>query len=237
MKRLAILFLLCAFFTTGCTKPKDYYTNPNKGGYLRQTTHGICEKCNTHFKASSYQTDHYEKITCPKCGHKQKMNQASQRYAAYKAEIDRVQAIRNQQAIANIVGAVFLGVASGYAEYYSNYNQQQTYGFGTDSSILSTYSPSYYNSTKDITEQSSLNNKAGCWSSFECGVGSKCVKASWEATGICMDTVDRFGIRTYNLSDGSDIGINTDMDGDCMFDTDCPIGFKCDQKYRACIKR
>ncbi len=218
MKTFGIISILLALLITACAKPHDYYTNPNKGGYLQQATLGICEKCNTAFKVSTYQTDHYEKITCAKCGHKQHMNQTRQRYVIYKAERDRLQAIQNQQAIANIVSGVLVGVAAGYAEAASHKNTSSTY-----QSSYSTYNPtlSYYSS----------HSESGCSTSTECGIGKKCVKPSWESNGVCMNTVDEKGNRTYELP-----GL-VDTKGNCKSNSECPFGFTCDFRSSECIKR
>ncbi len=51
-----------------------------------------------------------------------------------------------------------------------------------------------------------------------------------------MKEVDSYGLPTYKMPRNSSIGVNT-SDGDCDFNLDCPIGFKCDRKYKVCVKR
>ncbi|MDX9798740.1 MAG: hypothetical protein RBT05_07775 [Bacteroidales bacterium] len=75
----------------------------------------------------------------------------------------------------------------------------------------------------------------GCSSDFECGMGKKCVKARLESSGVCMNTVDEYGVKTYDVPDAN-IGINMDLQGQCSFDTDCPMGFRCDREYKVCVK-
>ena len=50
-----------------------------------------------------------------------------------------------------------------------------------------------------------------------------------------MKEVDSFGTPTYRMPKSSSIGIGS-ADGDCDFNLDCPIGFKCDRKYKVCVK-
>ena len=77
----------------------------------------------------------------------------------------------------------------------------------------------------------------GCSSDFSCGVGYRCVKAPLKSSGECMKTVDDLGIRKFSAPSTSSIGVNLDLDGQCRFDTDCPIGFKCHSKFKTCVKR
>lgn len=78
---------------------------------------------------------------------------------------------------------------------------------------------------------------AGCSSDFECGMGSKCVKAPLQMNGTCMKTVDEYGIQQFNTPSIDSVGPNMNLQGDCDFDTDCGIGFRCHSKYKACVKR
>jgi hypothetical protein len=87
------------------------------------------------------------------------------------------------------------------------------------------------NSTYNTTNSSA----SSCSSDYGCGYGQKCVKAPYESTGVCMKTVNQFGVQEYGTPDSSSIGVNTGNKS-CNFDTDCPVGFKCDSKYKACVK-
>lgn len=73
-----------------------------------------------------------------------------------------------------------------------------------------------------------------CYSDFDCGIGYKCVKAPYNSEGTCMKSVNNFGIQQFNLPSVNSIGPKT-SDG-CEFDTDCPIGFRCDPYYKECVK-
>lgn len=76
-----------------------------------------------------------------------------------------------------------------------------------------------------------------CTSDFSCGIGFTCVKAPMMSDGVCMKSVNEYGIQQYNMPSGESIGPNTDPTGQCQFDTQCPVGFRCDTKYKACVRK
>lgn len=76
-----------------------------------------------------------------------------------------------------------------------------------------------------------------CSSDFECGIGNRCVKAPLQSQGACMKSVDEYGIQQYDMPRSESVGPNMNLEGDCNFDTDCPIGFACNRRYKACVKR
>lgn len=123
---------------------------------------------------------------------------------------------------ASIIGVV-VGVSLKYNHYSSRIYNLDGYSSFTHSTIGNT-TPSTY-------------SEEGCTSDFSCGIGNKCVKAPLKSSGICMKSVDEYGLKQYNLPDADSVGPNIDLDGQCTFNTDCPIGFRCDHKYKACIKR
>lgn len=73
-----------------------------------------------------------------------------------------------------------------------------------------------------------------CLSDFDCGIGHRCVKAPYNTSGVCMKSVDEVGVQQYDLPRLD--SINPKYEGDCDFDTDCPIGFRCHKKYKTCVK-
>ena len=77
---------------------------------------------------------------------------------------------------------------------------------------------------------------SACTSDFSCGIGAQCVKQPFKSRGVCMKTVDEYGTRTFDLPRTNSVGPRMDP-GDCSFNVDCPIGFKCDRKYKVCVKR
>ncbi|MBI5075511.1 MAG: hypothetical protein HZB62_10170 [Nitrospirae bacterium] len=84
---------------------------------------------------------------------------------------------------------------------------------------------------QDVYSQSSKE----CSSDFSCGLGYKCVKAPLKSKGECMKEVDKYGLPTYRAHSLNSIGPNMDQNG-CNFNTDCPIGYRCDKKYKLCAK-
>lgn len=116
------------------------------------------------------------------------------------------------------------GVSQGLKEYNRGM-QQNNY----QNNYTNTYkSPSYSNSSSTINRN---HSSLGCSSDISCGIGYKCVKPQYSASGTCMKSVNEFGIQQFN-SPSSNIGVN--MDKKCSFDTECPIGFKC--RSGNCIK-
>jgi hypothetical protein len=79
-------------------------------------------------------------------------------------------------------------------------------------------------------------SEASCYSDFDCGIGNKCVKQQFQSDGVCMKTVNEYGTQKYDMPKTNSVGPKMDS-GSCSFDTDCPIGFRCDRKYKECIKR
>ena len=75
-----------------------------------------------------------------------------------------------------------------------------------------------------------------CMSDFDCDYGSQCVKKPYQSNGVCMQSVNRYGVQQYNPPKLESVQPRMNNDG-CNFDTDCPIGFKCDLNYKVCIKR
>jgi len=90
-------------------------------------------------------------------------------------------------------------------------------------------------STFFIISFTSYSIAKSCSSDFSCGMGYTCVKQPFKMSGTCMKTVNNYGVRTYNSPSTNSIGVKTS--GSCTFNTDCSIGFKCDRKYKECVKR
>lgn len=86
-------------------------------------------------------------------------------------------------------------------------------------------------------EQRSKSQKPrrqGCSSDYDCGLGSHCVKPAYQAMGICMKTVDENGLQQYDTPRPNSVHVGSKQ---CTYDTDCPVNFRCDSKYNACVKR
>jgi len=65
----------------------------------------------------------------------------------------------------------------------------------------------------------------GCASDFECMYGSKCLKGFGQMQGACAQAVDQLGVPTF--APPSTESVMPGQGGDCSFDTECSIGFRC----------
>lgn len=65
----------------------------------------------------------------------------------------------------------------------------------------------------------------GCRSDFDCGMGRQCIKEQFKYEGSCARVVDQFGTPTYSAPRSDSLGPGGE--GECAFDTECPIGFHC----------
>ena len=94
--------------------------------------------------------------------------------------------------------------------------------------------PSYYptNTYSQPTTTSTYDNS--CSSDFSCNTGYSCIKKPFSSKGICLKAVDSYGTPTYKMPDSNSINIKTK--GSCMFNTDCPVSFRCDSILKACVK-
>ena len=82
----------------------------------------------------------------------------------------------------------------------------------------------------------STSSSNTCTSDFSCGMGSKCIKKPGRSSGICMTEVNRYGTKTYSSPSSLSVGVRSYTSEACKFNTDCPIGFKCDREYKVCVK-
>ena len=84
-------------------------------------------------------------------------------------------------------------------------------------------------------KQQKVYSPKSCSSDYSCGVGYKCVKGMYESQGVCMQTVNQYGVQEFGSPKIDSIGVNTTAQ--CQGSLDCPIGFTCDMKLKACIKK
>lgn len=70
-----------------------------------------------------------------------------------------------------------------------------------------------------------------CSSDYSCGIGSKCVKAPAQITGVCMKDVNQ-----NSAKDPNSVLPNMSMEGCFAVGSGCPTGFHCDIKLKACVK-
>ena len=100
---------------------------------------------------------------------------------------------------------------------------------------LDSYNDSMSKSQSSYSSSNSYSSSS-CSSDYSCSFGYKCIKAKYSSTGKCMKPVDKYGMSSATSSNKGNLGINYD-DGDCSYSTDCPIGFRCDRKYKVCVKK
>lgn len=82
---------------------------------------------------------------------------------------------RNSQIMQDIFVATLIGVALGVSLHYSHTNG------GT---YVPNYNPWAYTSA----------DPNGCSSHYDCGVGERCIKDPFESSGVCMKSVDEYGL-------------------------------------------
>jgi hypothetical protein len=75
-----------------------------------------------------------------------------------------------------------------------------------------------------------------CSSDYSCSYGQSCVKEIYSSSGVCMNNVNKYGTKTFSPPKSSSFGYKSESDAQCRFDTDCPIGFDCDRRTRACVR-
>ncbi len=144
----------------------------------------------------------------------------------------RAQANANAQANNNLWVTALLGVmnvAANTAYPTSTYRPAPiSYAPVTAPLNSSSYSPVPKVSTTPIL---------GCNSDFECGMGKKCVKGPLQSQGQCLTPVNQYGLpQPRVMPDPNSIRINTNTTGACQFDTQCGVGFRCDQTLKACVR-
>jgi TPR repeat protein len=79
-----------------------------------------------------------------------------------------------------------------------------------------------------------------CFSDSSCDVGFSCAKGRNRSTGVCRRSVAGYGARMFgnaSIDSIDSIKPNTDLDGKCQLNTDCPKGFLCDGTHKFCVAR
>jgi len=101
-------------------------------------------------------------------------------------------------------------------------------------SVTPTSDRKQYQNNNYNVDRSSKNRS--CTSDFSCAIGYRCVKPPLTSRGECLESVDEYGLMRLELPDLDSIGVNMNISGECSFNTDCPIGFQCDSRLKACVK-
>lgn len=119
-----------------------------------------------------------------------------------------------------LIGVAIGAVLGVYGNSISNNNQQ-------------TYTPVIPVSTKPKKTQ-----VGSCSSDYDCALNSICVKEPMSNTGQCLVPVNEFGTpQIQPIQKRLDShNPNYEFKGQCMFDTECGIGFSCDKKLKVCTK-
>ncbi|MGR6502806.1 hypothetical protein [Shewanella sp. Koi 1] len=81
-----------------------------------------------------------------------------------------------------------------------------------------------------------LTASSGCTSDYECGLGLSCIKGPLQSTGQCMQKANEYGTPLPTISNPSSTLPNTNINGQCTLNSECPIGFRCDMTLKTCVK-
>jgi len=81
---------------------------------------------------------------------------------------------------------------------------------------------------------SGSSTKRKCDSDYDCGAGFSCLKELYASSGVCVESYNAQGVRSYSPDVNSTL---PNLEASCQVITDCPVGFFCDQKYGRCIKQ
>ncbi len=158
------------------------------------------------------------------------------------------QVTSNQSDNSGLWTAAIVGIMNGIGNYYGAKNgaqpapityaplllpprmqaQQPVQQFSTleSTNVPQAYQPSY----------SAPKVQNGCTNDLECGGALKCVKQPLSSSGQCLQPVNNFGTPINTLPNPSSVLPNLSTKGQCQFDTQCPVAFKCEQQLKVCVK-
>lgn len=89
----------------------------------------------------------------------------------------------------------------------------------------------YYQNLND-----SINTRTttiGCRSDYDCDLGKVCIKKPYDIQGVCGESYDAEGYRTYQ-KDPDSFRLGTK---ECTSSLDCPTSFHCDPTYKKCLRK
>jgi TPR repeat protein len=110
--------------------------------------------------------------------------------------------------------------------------ESDPYAFGYMVSGAPSHSAETYGHASRVSSVASTSEPSGCKSDYNCPNGSACVKKPHHYRGICLRSVDRWGLRAYEKNlDSFEAGKST-----CTLASGCPIGFRCDLQLQQCVK-
>ncbi len=125
-----------------------------------------------------------------------------------------------------LLGAALEGAAAGLED--ANNRPYSTYSPPANSGSTSR------SAQPNVPAPSKIYAPPACSSDFECGYGKKCAKPMYQSTGTCLQVVNEHGVPGSQLSPPGGEGVRTTPS--CRYNTDCPIGFRCDDKLKACVR-
>ena len=125
-------------------------------------------------------------------------------------------------------------VAAGLQAAGSAMSQAAQTGYASPGQVAtSTYAPSP--PTAGIPS-AAVPQPSGCASDFNCPFGHRCVKPNFATAGTCMQEVNQYGTPTFKGPETDSVMPKMPSPSDCHFDTECPIGFRCDNSSGTCVK-
>lgn len=167
---------------------------------------------------------------------------------AVAAEAQREKA-RQEEAASSGLGALLEIVLAGASGYYAGKSGAAS-AYTVPSALPSTaIAPAPSSIQAATTQQRSFTSPTSttvsgintgstasdsCSSDFSCGVGKACVKPMFQSSGVCLATVDAYGVKQYNGPSSNSIGVRTKEI--CTVNTDCAVGFRCDAVLKACVR-
>lgn len=136
-------------------------------------------------------------------------------------QIEEVEA-QNRAAAA----AILQGVGQGLQQAAANYNAARTQ-----------YRPSYNAWTPAAPPRVGSPTVSGCQNDFQCPFGQQCVKVLGSFAGYCAQPVNQLGMPQLSMPRPDSVYLRPYGSEQCLFDTQCPVGFFCEQSAKVCLKR
>lgn len=78
--------------------------------------------------------------------------------------------------------------------------------------------------------------RATCSSDLDCGIGWLCTKPNYSAVGVCLRSVNEFGVPQYDVPRSESILLKVPSPVDCRTSFECPVGFACNQASGMCLR-
>jgi hypothetical protein len=174
------------------------------------------ETAMTHFEQERrVRLQAYEDALRTRQQRRQRLIDAFEEGVQERQELERQEqqeADRRRRALA-AMSAGFASMSQSTSAPYTTYSPPTGYA-----PTMPAYSPA---TSVGVTTPS----RKGCSSDYDCQYGSRCLKGFTRTQGTCAQSVNEFGTPTF--APPSPNSIMPGGDGDCSWDTECPIGFQC----------